>query len=43
MKPICMALAATHGRHARIGFENNMLMADASFASSISKRSKKNT
>lgn len=30
----CMALAATHGGHARIGFENNMLMADASIASS---------
>lgn len=28
----CMALAATHGGHARIGFENNMLMADASIA-----------
>ena len=29
----CMALAATHGGHARIGFENNMLMPDASVAS----------
>jgi uncharacterized protein (DUF849 family) len=28
----CMALAATRGGHARIGFENNMLMADASVA-----------
>ena len=30
----CMALAAIHGGHARIGFENNMLMEDASVASS---------
>ncbi|RKF18527.1 3-keto-5-aminohexanoate cleavage protein [Alginatibacterium sediminis] len=29
----CMALAAKHGGHARIGFENNMLMQDASLAS----------
>jgi len=28
----CMALAARHGGHCRIGFENNMLMEDASLA-----------